>query len=151
MRSLRWEDVRGEVLTVRAQYSKNRRAADIPLAGPLREIIARARVDQRGPYVFHYPNGQPIGSYKTAWRTALHAAGLEGKLFHDFRRTAATNLRRAGVPEEVAMKITGHVTNTMFKRYRIVDTGDVSRALEQRAEYERAQLAAIPDAGTRVN
>jgi integrase len=62
-------------------------------------------------------------------------------MFHDFRRTAATNLRRAGVPEEVAMKITGHATNAMFKRYRIVDNADVRGALTQRATYEAAQLA----------
>ena len=99
------------------------------------------------------PHGQhviPIGSYKTAWRTARKKAGLAEKIFHDFRRTAATNLRRAGVPEEVAMKITGHVTNTMFKRYRIVDTGDVTRALEQRAAYETTKLAATPAASARL-
>lgn len=152
IRSLRWADVRGDVLTVRPQYAKNRKTQDIPLVGPLAAIIERRRADRDGEFVFHYPknnplkgdHGQPIGSYKTAWKNAMTKAGLTGRMFHDFRRTAATELRRAGVPEEVAMKITGHVTNTMFKRYRIVDTGDVSRAIEQRAAYEAAQLAAIP-------
>lgn len=140
IRSLRWEDIHDNVLTVRAQYSKTRRAQDIPLEGPLREIIERRSADRKGPYVFHYDDGRPIGSYKTAWATAIRSTGLKGRIFHDFRRTAATNLRRAGVAEDVAMKITGHATNTMFKRYRIVDNADVKGALAQRAQYEMEQI-----------
>lgn len=71
-------------------------------------------------------------------------------MFHDLRRTAATNLRRAGVPEEVVMKITGHSTNTMFKRYGIVDSGDVRKAIEARTSYEAALLREVPSATARV-
>ena len=41
----------------------------------------------------------------------------------------------------MAMKITGYVTNSMFRRYRIVDDSDVKGALEQRAAYETVRLA----------
>jgi integrase len=102
IRSLRWEDIHDNVLTVRAQYSKTRKAQDIPLTADLLEIIQRRATDQKGPYVFHYKNGDPIGCYKTAWATALKKTGLKGRLFHDFRRTCATNLSRAGVPEQSA-------------------------------------------------
>ena len=116
----------------RAQYSKDRAAHSMPLVGALREIIDRCRVERTGPFVFSYPDGRPIGSYKTAWKGALKRAGLRGKLFHDLRRTAATELRRSGVPEDVAMVITGHRTRSMFSRYNIVDLGDVSRAIQKR-------------------
>ncbi len=39
---------------------------------------------------------------------------------HDFRRSAPRNLSRAEVPETIAMRFTGHLTNSMYRRYRIV-------------------------------
>ena len=75
IRSLRWEDIHDNVLTVRAMYSKTRKAQDIPLEGALLEIIERRKADRKGPYVFHYKNGDPIGSYKTAWATARRTTG----------------------------------------------------------------------------
>ena len=47
-------------------------------------------------------------------------------------KAAASELRRCGVREDVAMAITGHRTGSMFSRYNIVDLGDVSRSIEQR-------------------
>jgi len=150
IRSLRWEEVDEDTILCRAQYSKDRTAHRMPLIGPLREIIERRRAERTGPYVFSYPDGRPIGSYKNAWKGALKRAGLSGKLFHDLRRVAATELRRSGVPEDVAMAITGHRTRSMFSRYNIVDLGDVSRAIEQREAYRQRQRSQRPTVTRRV-
>ena len=142
IRSLRGEEVDEDKILCRVQYSKDRTAHSIALAGPLREIIDRRRAERTGPYVFSYSDGRPIGDYKNAWKGAPKRAGLRGKLFHELRRVAATELRRAGVPEDVAMQITGHLTRSMFSRYNIVDLGDVSRAIEQRKAYQNQQPVA---------
>jgi integrase len=73
-------------------------------------------------------NGKPIRSFYGAWATACTAAGCPGRIPHDFRRTAVRNLVRAGVPEAVAMKLTGHLTRSVFERYNITSGSDLQDA-----------------------
>jgi len=72
------------------------------------------------PWLFHN-NGKPIRQFYRRWHTACAKAGLSGKVPHDFRRTAARNLIRAGVPTLIAKRLTGHLTDAVFARYGIID------------------------------
>ncbi|MEN8374470.1 MAG: tyrosine-type recombinase/integrase [Gemmatimonadota bacterium] len=73
------------------------------------------------------------------WNGACERAGLEGWLFHDLRRTAVRNLERAGVPRSVAMKLTGHKTESVYTRYAIVDAGAMEEGVAKLAAMHAGQ------------
>jgi integrase len=89
-------------------------------------------LNQIVPLVFHR-RGKRIKSFRTAWNNACKKAGLRGRLVHDLRRTAVRNLERAGVPRSVAMKLTGHKTESVYRRYAIVSEGDLSDGVKKLA------------------
>jgi integrase len=84
--------------------------------------------------------GQRIteSGFNKAWRKARTEAGCPGRIPHDFRRTAVRNLVRAGVPERVAMQLTGHKTRAVFERYNIVSPGDLRDAARRLDTYSTA-------------
>jgi len=85
-------------------------------------------------FVFCHTVGKKAGqrislsAYAHQWWKARVAADCPTRIPHDFRRTAVRNLVRAGVPERVAMLLTGHKTRAVFERYTIVSSGDLKEA-----------------------
>jgi integrase len=79
---------------------------------------------------------------RKAFRKAADAVGLTELIAYDLRRSAVRNLKRAGVDTHVAMKISGHKTAAVFRRYNIVDVTDVKKAM-RRVERRNASLMQV--------
>ncbi len=154
---LRWSqvDLLDNKITLNPEDTKNREGRVIYLQGELLETIHFQRVYREQkfpecPWVFINPDGERIGEFRKTWKTACRQAGVENRLMHDFRRTGVRNMVRAGVPERVAMAISGHRTRSVFERYNIVNEDDLKRASERVEAYhiERAQMENGHNLGT---
>jgi integrase len=88
------------------------------------------------PLVFHR-KGRPIKAFRRSWINACRRAGIPDRIPHDFRRTAVRNLERAGVSRSVAMKMVGHKTESIYRRYAIVSESDLREAARKLAAVEQ--------------
>ena len=164
IRGLRWEYVDRRAREVRLPDSKNGEGRVLPLDESLWALIERrwTRREHRtkdgrsslSEFVFHF-RGRPTPetTIRRWWVDACTKAGLPKKLFHDFRRSAVRDMIRGGVPQTVAMSISGHKTESMFRRYNITTTADKLEALRLRQRYVEAQagesnVSAFPVANT---
>ena len=148
IKPLRWDQVDRKGQEIRLKTSKNGLGRVIPLHGRILELIEerwqKREVKSKSgeiyisPLVFH-KEGKAVGIFRKPWITACKEAGHPGKLFHDFRRTAARNFTRAQVSESVAMAITGHKTNSMFRRYNITNMDDKRNAFIAAEEHLESQ------------
>jgi len=135
---LEWKDVNPNRTAVRFpnEIEKNGEVREVPLVGPLADLIEkRWKLRKLGcPYVFHRA-GKPIKDFRTSWEKACEAAGVPDLLFHDLRRSGVRNMDLNHMPRTLAMRVSGHKTEAVYRRYAIVTTDDV------RAELERVQAA----------
>jgi integrase len=152
---LEWSqvDLAGRAVRLRDDQTKSGESRIIPLGGPggdLYETLAdqqkrHAYLCPDSPWVFFRQGsvnpsrksarrGHQVVDIRKAWDKAAKETGIT-RLFHDLRRTGVRNLVRAGVPEKVAMLISGHKTRSVFERYDIVDERDLHDAAEKLARH----------------
>lgn len=135
---LSWDEVGlvGGVIRLSPQRSKTRAGRMLPISPPLKQVLDRrlARRLNGDSRVFHR-DGVTVRQWRYALRDACRKAKVPHRLLHDCRRTAARNLIRAGVPERIAMLLTGHKTRAVFDRYNIVNEQELLTAGERLAAY----------------
>jgi integrase len=126
--------------------TKNDQGREVSMTLPVRTLLTQCvHAKDQDDYVFAREGGKPVRDFRGAWEVACEQAKVPGLLFHDLRRTAARNLRRAGVAEGVIMKIGGWKTRSVFERYAIVSQSDIRDAMakleagQQRDNAEAAQ------------
>ncbi len=90
-----------------------------------------------------WPN-PAIRHFRRAWRTACKAAGQPHLIPHDLRRSAVRNLERAGVSRSVAMKLVGHKTEAIYRRYAIVSEADLREGTSKLSALYATEEAAAP-------
>jgi integrase len=125
--AIQWPQVDFEagIITLNKGETKNKEARSVPiLDGDMRELLLAARKERDASFphcqwVFSR-QGQPIKDFRSLWEAACKTAGVPDLNFHDLRRTAVRNMRRAGVPQVIRMKISGHKTDSMQRRYNII-------------------------------
>jgi integrase len=137
---LRWPSIdrAANVIYLPARDNKTGKPFRLWMFPELRAVVDH-RWAKRHPetdLVFHV-DGKPMGDWDGTWKQACRAAGVAGLLFHDLRRTATRNLIRAGIDPKVAMKITGHETEAMLRRYDISAEDDVRDAAVAYSAYLR--------------
>jgi integrase len=140
-------------VNLRSLTTKNEEPRTVKMTDEVLRLlsICVAGKNQLDP-VFTRNNGKPVRDFRQAWLNLTLKAGLPGLMIHDFRRSAIRNMIRCGIPQVVAMRISGHKTAAVFNRYNIVDELDLSDAaakIERGRAFSPSIVQAAQESDTR--
>jgi len=122
-------DLLNDTVCLYSGETKNGEGRVVALTEESRVLVTEMRKGkQPEDYLLTRPNGEPVRDLRGTWEVLVSTAGLPGLLLHDFRRSAVRNMVRRGIPERVAMKISGHKTRSVFERYNIISEADLRDA-----------------------
>jgi integrase len=152
---LEWSDVDMRRREFTLRKTKNGETRVVPMTPDVYETFVELRQERRldTPKVFLY-KGRPWRNPRTAFAAACRRAGIKDLRLHDLRHTASTNLRRAGVDTMTAMKIVGHKSEQMHRRYNTIQPEDLHEAAQKLQKYTAntvITLASTPVSGQVVS
>jgi integrase len=76
-------------------------------------------------------------AFRREWSEAAKAAGFPDRRPHDFRRMAARNMERAGVPRSVAMALGGWRSESRYRRSAIASEADLRDGVSRLASFRK--------------
>jgi len=154
LRKLGWPqvDLENGVIRLEGTQTKNGKPREMPITGDMWEWLEfQKKTCPKGcEFVFHGAKRRPVSHRLDGWNEACEAVGLGGLYFHDMRRSAIRNLKRAGVQDSVAMRISGHLTRSVFDRYNITDGVDVTNAAKALEDYLKGRKRAARNGIRRI-
>jgi integrase len=132
-----WVDLRAGLIRLPGSITKNKKPRTLPIYGDMRRWLERQRETCPADcvWVFHGVKKHPVDAHLNGWVDACKRAGMPGLLFHDLRRSAVRNMKKAGLQDMEAMRISGHLTRNIFDRYNIIDEDDLADAGKRLEEY----------------
>jgi integrase len=145
--SLTWDrvDIQRGFITLRSIDTKTKKPRQVPLTPAVRsELVGLSKVRSLTTNRVFLYKGVPIQRIHRTFKTAQKDAGVQDFRFHDLRHCAATNLRRAGVDTATAMRIVGHKSEKMWKRYNAIEERDLLNAASKLNSYHESNTVITP-------
>ena len=122
---LTWQEIdfnAGENGSLRLSGSrtKNAKGRAIPLHPKVRELLQRLTSRFKNGFVFE--DQKMIASkFDYEFRKCRESAGLPNIRYHDLRHLCISEMFKAGIPQYTIMKLAGHSSDAMFRRYMYLD------------------------------
>jgi len=152
---LRWGqvDFLNRIIRLNAGETKNDEAREIPINDELYAVLEACHLKRPAGCAFVCNrDGQPIGDFRRVWYDRCSKLGLghleeqgrcrgkyRGLIFHDLRRTFVTDAEYAGAPRHEVMKVTGHKTESVYKRYAIDNRAQRQAAMNKLVAYRNGE------------
>jgi integrase len=171
-------DLLAKTLRLEPGTTKNQDGREVTMTDTIYRLIGALLVEKKtDDFVLTRANGTPVRDFRKTWWAACVQAGVgrtvckecshpatgtkcgdctsknlkyQGLIFHDLRRTAARNLRRAGVAEGVIQKIGGWRTRSVFERYAIVTQSDIADAMKKLESHQNGHSFGHSEPATKI-
>jgi integrase len=136
--ALTWDKISlvDRVICLPGSATKNKTLRVVPMTDRVYAALQGLPRMADTPRVFPEGDGFPY-----RFKKATQRLGISDFVFHDTRHCARTNLRRAGVDTSVAMKMLGHKSEKMSRRYDAIEVQDLHDAARRLNAYNRVTVA----------
>lgn len=146
---IRQIDLAARTIRLEVGETKNGAGRLIKMSDEVFTLMSACIAGKKAGRIRVHADGNRARDFRKVWQNVCKRAGVPGLFLHDLRRTGVRNLRRLGVAESLAMKISGHKTSSVFRQYDITDEeglAEVAARLDANRAEQREQKDSAADA-----